>query len=245
MENLFPILFALFLGNWTDVYGVKAPLLLTILGVLIRYTGLLLCVYFNTWKAQVIILFSVLPSSLTGGRIAVSMLVYSYVAVTSNIVDRTFRVGVLTAVRTFGRSAGSALGGYLKRDGKDYYFIFGLGAGVAACSFLYILIFMPNPKKGSNPAGFKQGPKAAVKNLFNLRSIIEAAKAFIKKRDYGLREQLYLLVIVLIFTMAPMQGWSSLSFFHPFMTVFSNLIQKINRLKLIAYFITLQAKTLF
>lgn len=206
VENFFPIIFSLFIGNWTDVYGVKGPFLLTIAGVGIRYIGLLLSVYYDTWKVQIIALFSILPGSLTGGRIAVSMLVYSYVAVSSSVVDRTFRVGILTAVRTFGRSAGSALGGYLKRGGSTYYFIFGLGGGLSICSFLYILIFMPNPKKGSNPAGFEKGKKAAIKNIFNLRNIFEAAKSFFKKRPNGIREQLYLLVIILIFTMAPMQG---------------------------------------
>lgn len=207
IENFFPIVFSLFLGNWTDVYGIKAPFLFAIAGVVIRYAGLLLCTHYKTWTAQVIILFSVLPSSLTGGRIAISMLVYSFVAVSSSIADRTFRVGVLTAVRTFGRSAGSALGGYLKRNGKDHYFIFGFGGGIAAVSFIYILLFMPNPRKGSNTAGFKMTRMHALRNIFNFKNIIESAKAFFRKREYGVREQLYLLVIVLIFTMAPMQGY--------------------------------------
>lgn len=206
IENFFPIVFSLFLGNWSDVYGIKAPFLLTIAGVAIRYGGLLLCVHYKTWPVQIIILFSILPSSLTGGRIAISMLVYSFVAVTSSIADRTFRVGILTAVRTFGRSAGSALGGFLKRGGKDYYFIFALGGGLSLLSFLYILLFMPNPKKGSNPAGFKRTKAHAFRNVVNLKNILESAKAFFKKRPFGVREQLYLLVIVLIFTMAPMQG---------------------------------------
>ncbi|CAL8100593.1 unnamed protein product [Orchesella dallaii] len=209
IENFFPIIFSLFVGNWSDVYGVKFPFLLTILGVVLRYAGLLLCTNNETWGAEIVVLFAVLPGSLTGGRIAISMLVYSFVAVTSSVEDRTFRVGVLTAVRTFGRSAGSALGGHLKRSGKDYFYIFGLGGGVALASFVYILIFMPNPKKGSNPLGFKQSKCDAAKNIFNLRSILEAAKAFLRKREHGIREQLYLLVIVLIFTMAPMQGEDS------------------------------------
>lgn len=206
VENFFPIAFSLFMGNWTDVYGVKAPFLLTIAGVAVRYLGLLLCVYNDQWNVQIVALFSILPGSLTGGRIAVSMLVYSYVAISSSVADRTFRVGVLTAVRTFGRSAGSSLGGTLKRAGKDYYFIFGIGGGVAIASFLYILILMPNPIKGNNPANFKKGKVAAIRNIFNLRNIIEAAKSFFKYREHGIREQLYLLVIILIFTMAPMQG---------------------------------------
>ncbi|ODN00650.1 Proton-coupled folate transporter [Orchesella cincta] len=209
IENFFPIAFSLFVGNWTDVYGVKIPFLLTISGVVFRYVGLLICTQYESWGAEIVVLFAVLPGSLTGGRIAISMLVYSFVAITSSNEDRTFRVGVLTAVRTFGRSAGSALGGHLKRSGKDYVYIFGLGGGVALAGFLYILLLMPNPKKGSNPLGFKQSKCDSFKNLFNLRSIIVAAKAFLMKREYGIREQLYLLVIILIFTMAPMQGEDS------------------------------------
>jgi len=206
VENFFPITFSLFLGTWSDVYGVKVPFLLSIGGVVVRYAGLILCVYNKSWTAEIVSTISVLPGSLTGGRIAISMVVYSFVAVTSSLEERTVRVGVLTAIRTFGRSAGSALGGYLKRSGKDHYFIFGIGGGIALVSFLYILILMPNPKKGSNPCGYKDTRLQATKNLFNIRNIIESAKAFFKKREYGIRSQLFLLVIILIFTMAPMQG---------------------------------------
>ncbi|XP_021945632.1 uncharacterized protein LOC110843883 isoform X2 [Folsomia candida] len=203
VENLFPIVFSLFLGY-------KLPFLLAISGVTIRYAGLILCTYFNTWNAEIVALFSVLPGSLTGGRIAISMVVYSFVAVTSTLKERTVRMGILTAVRTFGRSSGSALGGYLKRSGKNYYFIFSLGGGLSLLSFLYILLIMPNPKKGNNPCGFKQDSKLeATKNIFNWKNVIESAKAFFKKREYGVREQLFLLVAILIFTMAPMQGEDS------------------------------------
>lgn len=150
------------------------------------------------------------------------MVVYSFVAVTSTLKERTVRMGILTAVRTFGRSsgnnkyiqiltvrtgglkqgnasvfAGSALGGYLKRSGKNYYFIFSLGGGLSLLSFLYILLIMPNPKKGNNPCGFKQDSKLeATKNIFNWKNVIESAKAFFKKREYGVREQVCIFLAI-------------------------------------------------
>lgn len=189
------------------MYGYKLPFLLSISGVTFRYVGLLLCTYYDTWNAEIIAVVSVLPGSLTGGRIAISMVVYSFVAVTSTLKERTVRIGILTAVRTFGRSSGSALGGFLKRRGQSYYFIFGLGGGISILAFVYILLIMPNPKKGNNPCGFKKESKLdAVKNIFNWKNVRESARAFFRKREYGVREQLYLLVAILIFTMAPMQG---------------------------------------
>jgi MFS family permease len=209
VENFFPILFSLFLGTWSDVYGTKLPFLVSIGGVVLRYGGLILCVYNSSWNAEIVATISVLPGSITGGRIAISMVVYSFVAITSSLEERTVRMGILTAIRTFGRSAGSALGGFMKRSGKDYYFIFGTGGGIALLSFLYILVLMPNPKKGSNPCGYKTDSTfEATKNLFNFRNILESAKAFFRKREFGIRSQLFLLVITLIFTMAPMQGSS-------------------------------------
>ena len=196
IENFFPILFSLFLGGWTDVYGIKLPFLIAIAGIVVRYSGLLICVRYAHWTAQTVGMFSILPGSLTGGRIAISMLVYSYVAVTSSLKDRTLRVGILTAIRTFGRSAGAALGGHLKRRGYNYYFIFGVGGGLAAVSFVYMLLLLPNHRRGSNPFGWDTTSKwAAVKNIFNLKSIYASAVAFLKKRPYGIRIQLYLLEI--------------------------------------------------
>jgi hypothetical protein len=45
VENCFPVIFALFLGTWSDVYGYKLPFVLSISGVSFRYGGLLLLYY--------------------------------------------------------------------------------------------------------------------------------------------------------------------------------------------------------
>jgi len=67
IDNAFPIVFVLFLGAWSDIYGRKLPLVLCILGYLARYGFLLICVWFKEdCNAQVVAVVSSLPVALTG-----------------------------------------------------------------------------------------------------------------------------------------------------------------------------------
>lgn len=204
IDNAFPVLYVLFLGAWSDIYGRKLPILLTMFGYIVRYMALLIAVYFPDTNAHVVAVITSLPVSLTGGRTAVSMSLYSYVADTTSLRDRTFRVGVITAIRTFGKSAGSALGGILKGQGYDYVTIFAIGGSMDVLAFAYTLFFVRNTRKDSQ--GRKKNKLDICTEVFNVRHVIEAAKCFLKKRENRGRVQLILLVVTLICTMAPMQG---------------------------------------
>ncbi|KAL4714938.1 hypothetical protein ACJJTC_003089 [Scirpophaga incertulas] len=63
-----------------------------------------------------------LPPALAGGRVAMSMAIYSYITDITSESERTFRLGIVTAVLTLARPVGLALSGYMtKRFG--YYAI--------------------------------------------------------------------------------------------------------------------------
>jgi len=165
---------------------------------------LMLSVYFTSWNAEIVSAVSAIPVAVTGSRTAISMIIYSYVTDTTSIKQRTFRVGVLTAVRTFGKSLGSAVGGWMSKGGMSYYAIFGLSGGLDLIGFFYVLFFLKNIK---NPDVVRSKSTCVkLKHIFNFRNITDTVVSFFRKREKGDRIRLFLLVVILICTMAPMQG---------------------------------------
>jgi len=206
LDNAFPVLFVLFLGAWSDVYGRKLPYVLSILGYVVRYALLILSVYFTSWNAEVTAAVSSIPVAITGSRTAISMVIYSYVTDTTSIRERTVRVGVATAVRTFGKSLGSALGGQMSKAGMGYYVIFGVSGGLDLLGLLYALFFLKNVRDPNMTRS--KSTCVQMKHIFNFRNITDTVVAFFRKREKGDRARLFLLVIALMCTMAPMQGKS-------------------------------------
>jgi PCFT/HCP family folate transporter-like MFS transporter 1/3 len=204
LDNAFPVIFVLFLGAWSDVYGRKLPYLLSIFGYVLRYALLMLSVHFTSWNAQVVAVVSSLPVALTGSRTALSMVIYSYVTDTTSIKERTFRVGVLTAVRTFGKSLGSAVGGHMSKKGMGYYAIFGLSGALDLFGFLYTALFLKNVR---DPTVVRSSSTCVqLRQIFDFGHIKDTAVAFFRRREKGDRVRLFLLVLALMCTMAPMQG---------------------------------------
>ena len=147
---------------------------------------------------------SSLPVALTGSRTAISMVIYSYVTDTTSIKERTLRVGIATAVRTFGKSLGSALGGEMSKSGMGYYAVFGVAAGLDIIGFAYVLLFLKNVRDPNIVRS--KSTCVQMKHIFNFGNIKETAVAFFRKREKGDRARLFLLVVALMCTMAPMQG---------------------------------------
>lgn len=204
IDNSFPILYVLFLGPWSDTYGRKIPYLLSIFGYVIRYALLILATYFTSWNAQVVAIVSSLPVAMTGSRTAISMVIYSYIADTTSIRDRTLKMGMATAVRTFGKSLGSAAGGQLSKAGLGYYWIFGLAGALDLVGLFWAMATLKDTRNEEAIRGKSKVDQ--LKAVFNVRHIRDSAAAFFRKREDGDRARLFLLIIALMSTMIPMQG---------------------------------------
>ena len=69
MENSIPVLLVLYLGVWSDQKRRrKPPLLLNLMGKLIRAFGLMLNAYFISWSPIVLLLTAALPHALGGAN---------------------------------------------------------------------------------------------------------------------------------------------------------------------------------
>jgi len=94
VEAFIPVLFALFLGPWTDKHGMKFPMLLTFCGYC--FSSLLYCVASMVphIPPSLLLLCSV-PISLTGGLVALLLSAFAYISGRSSVANRSFRIAVL------------------------------------------------------------------------------------------------------------------------------------------------------
>ena len=84
-EHLIPIFLSFYLGSWSDHWGRKPFIYLTMTGMLFSSVmNLINAVYLKEWDKWVWLLSVVLSKNLTGGSLAFVMVVYSFIADNSN-----------------------------------------------------------------------------------------------------------------------------------------------------------------
>jgi PCFT/HCP family folate transporter-like MFS transporter 1/3 len=94
VENGLPIFIALFLGPWTDKFGNKPVIILTLFGYLIS-SCLYICAYFLPQFPPAYILLCSVPIAITGGGPGFVISTFGYLIKQSDIEDRSSRLAIL------------------------------------------------------------------------------------------------------------------------------------------------------
>ncbi|XP_035233688.1 proton-coupled folate transporter-like [Stegodyphus dumicola] len=111
-----------FIAPWSDKYGRKPPLLMSLIGSILSDIGLLLCtVHFDSRLEY--ILLSKIPAELFGGFICVLTIVYSHASEVSSGKRRTLKYTFIEIAMGLGMSLGSFSGGLLYRY-CGYFYIY-------------------------------------------------------------------------------------------------------------------------
>ena len=133
------VIFALFLGPWSDKAGRKFLIMLPIIGESISTLSYIVNVYFFD---QLVVEFLWLDSisSYCGGWTLVYIGAYGYIADTTSLQSRTVRIAVTDGTAAATRTVGNFINPYIYAA-FGYYGSFGLGAAchllAGACCFLY------------------------------------------------------------------------------------------------------------
>lgn len=90
------MLLAIFIGEWSDKYGRKIPLIVGLLGKLYYYVAV---VVISTLELplEYILYGAIIPASLTGSDIAVLISIYAYTSDVTQKNDKTLRFALLEA----------------------------------------------------------------------------------------------------------------------------------------------------
>ncbi|XP_053614631.1 uncharacterized protein LOC128677657 [Plodia interpunctella] len=208
LQTALPGILTLFVGAWSDRTGNrKAFMVLPILGKLISIIGIILTtVFFFQIGLSETALIEGLPPALTGGRVAMTMAVYSYITDITTETERTFRLGIITAIMTLSRPIGLALSGIMtKRFG--YYGVFTIACAFYMTGFVYIVVRLKqkSAKKIDNE-------KSSVLSVFSMQDLAATVSVGFKKREGSRRLQIILIMFAYMLIVGPVLGEAQMTY---------------------------------
>lgn len=170
-----PVLFAFFLGAWSDRVGRKIPLLLGLFGALVYSIMIVVNALNESWRLEVILFTAALPCALSGGAVSIFMASFSYLSDTTTQNERTIRVTLLEAAYLLPMPLGIAFGSYLFSGPlfQSYSKMFMVHAAFQASAIIYTYFFIPRRTKAvcenQGPACSASHVTETLKTLFSPR----------------------------------------------------------------------------
>ncbi|CAF4807159.1 unnamed protein product [Pieris macdunnoughi] len=201
LQTALPGILALFVGAWSDRTGNrKTFMVLPILGKLISIIGIILStMFFRQVGVNETAVIEGLPPALAGGRVAMTMAVYSYITDITSESERTFRLGIITAILTLSRPIGLALSGIMtKRFG--YYGVFTVACFFYLTGFVYILLRLKEKTKKTVETDNKESVSFSVKDL------VATVNVAFQPREGFRRLQIILIMFAYMLIVGPVLG---------------------------------------
>lgn len=206
LQSALPAFLILFIGSWSDRWGVRKPcMLLPIVGEFFTVIGLMLCTYFfKELPMEINAFIEGLFPALTGGWFTMFMGVFSYIADVTTLETRTLRIGVVNVFCSLGIPVGLALSGILfKKIG--FYGIFSISAVMYVMAFYYGYYNITERKRVEVPQ-LKSGCCAFVRDFFDYNHVVETFKVAFKKGEGNRKKKVLLLMLVVMVVIGPMHG---------------------------------------
>jgi len=190
------VFLGLFCGAYSDKYGRKIPMMMPSIGSVFAVLLYMLSIMCEEYRIPLILVGSALQG-MFGKSSVITMAVNSYVSDTSEVEDRTKKLGKLLAMNFLGLFAGSLLSG-LFQDGTDllttYCGVVFIHAAVVIVAVFAVndTVDFPSKRKNDDANEFKEECCA----LFRLSNIKESVMVLVKPRMHNAR----FLILALFFT---------------------------------------------
>ncbi|XP_069180627.1 proton-coupled folate transporter-like [Procambarus clarkii] len=188
------------MGAWSDKYGRKIPMLVTLVGHVLYAGGYLLANWQTSWPVEVIYFVTFLEA-LGGTNAGILSSTVSYISDISKEAQRTSRISTANSMWFLGGPIGTLIGALvIKYSGYD------LALGLVLIAYfltaLYVVVFIkeshgPFAKKELQAKGSikddsslpikKVSIATMVADFFNWRRVVESFKTAFKKRDGNAR----------------------------------------------------------
>lgn len=216
LQTALPGILTLFLGAWSDRTGNrKAFMVLPILGKLLSSIGgIISTVFFLQIGMDETALLDGLPPALAGGRVAMTMAVYSYITDITSVNERTFRLGIVTAVLTLSRPIGLALSGVMTRR-FGYYGVFLTACACYLVGLIYIILRLKEkPKKKE----IEPKESSSILSVFSAKDVVATVNVLFRTREGSKRLQIILIMFVYMLIVGPVLGKYIITFIY-FITI--------------------------
>lgn len=127
----------IFIAPWSDKYGRRVPLLMSVAGAVLTDIIMLMCtIYFESRLEYLIV--ARLPTELTGGFICTLAIVFSHASETSTEKNRTLKYTSLEIALGMGMSFGMLTGGFMYRY-YGYIYVYSTVTILHVICFLWTL----------------------------------------------------------------------------------------------------------
>ncbi|XP_067122721.1 probable peptidoglycan muropeptide transporter SLC46 [Centruroides vittatus] len=181
------IFFTLVIGPWSDKYGRKLPIFLSLIGLGLENVGLMFnAIYFSTplyWT-----LVSAIPAGIFGGLTVTITCLYSLISEQTTRKQRTIKYALLEVSFGMGAPLGTSVGGVIyKNYGYLYVYVTSLSLQFLAAVWL---IFVINDNRNIRKISISK----AVSDLFCFTNFKDSCEAVAKPRPNGIRKQILLLI---------------------------------------------------
>ncbi|XP_071518601.1 LOW QUALITY PROTEIN: lysosomal proton-coupled steroid conjugate and bile acid symporter SLC46A3-like [Panulirus ornatus] len=204
--SVLPLLCVLFMGAWSDKYGRKIPLLLTLGGHVFYAGGYLLNNWMTSWPVEGIYVVTFFEA-LGGAYMCLLSTTTSYISDICTEKTRTSRVSTANSVWYLGGPLGTLIGAIVIKF-WGYNVALGLVLAAYLAAITYVLLFIkeshgPFAKQSLQPKGsIKECPlkKEDVRktrmftDFFNWNRVFESFKTAFKRREGNARVVLLLII---------------------------------------------------
>ncbi|KAF7987222.1 hypothetical protein HCN44_010415 [Aphidius gifuensis] len=179
--HIFPIILALFIGNWSDKHGRKIPLLFGLFGKFLYSMMIVVNLLNPTWNLNMIFWTATIPSAIFGGDVAIFASCFAYITDVTTLKQRTLRVTILDVVYLSTMPIGIYLGSYLYNEifEKSYIIMFLINTFFLLLSLNYSLIFL---KWRTNEFQIPVDTQRFFSDFFNKKHVISIYKTVTIKR---------------------------------------------------------------
>ncbi|XP_045132812.1 proton-coupled folate transporter-like [Portunus trituberculatus] len=197
-----PLIFILFMGAWSDKYGRKIPLLVTMCGHIIYAAGYLVSHWQTTWPVELLYPITFFEA-LGGANVGILSATTSYISDITNEKQRTSRMIVANSLWYLGGPVGTLVAAVMIKH-VGYHLPLAMVLLIYAVATVYIVVYVkeshgPFAEKNSHAQESSAPQKVTaakmLMDLFNWRRVVESFKTALKRRDGNLRAILITIII--------------------------------------------------
>ena len=179
------VIFALFLGPWSDKAGRKMLIMLPFVGYFLNCVSFIVNIYFFDELVVEFLWFESL-ASFFGGYALMFLGAYGYIADTTSVKTRTIRIAIMDGMFSVAETIGSFINSYIYAA-LGYYGSFGIASG---CYLLGLLIVFFTVKNRKNPEH-----KGTQVKVLDFKNVAESFKVLTKQRQESMRHIVIILVL--------------------------------------------------
>lgn len=187
VRQLPAVILSLYMGTWSDRYGRRYIIQISLLGNILVFILYVLNSYYSEWPAEYIIL-SGIPGGLTGDYAAFMLGLFGYIKDETTSVTISSKIAVADGIELLSSQLGPLIGGQLFiRFGYPSVFYAGMIFHVLDMIYVYFKVTDKN--------FISEHWKKMLRDFFRIRGFLESLKEVVKKRTDNKRTYIICVLI--------------------------------------------------